>query len=215
MESNLITTTPSFHLSVIQRPKDYLFFDSDPFAPPPEDLNYIADMNTGKCYIDTYNDLITNPQKQICEKLEGKSFGVFTDNDGRNHMHLDKKIDGKWSQIICEQDFIDFVIGLQDVTNVHCGKLTMKTRYSRNETIFRADFKIHGSQWRDWVVIDWGQGYGKIPNKLWGFVRLNGLPSGNNGVHYGGISHTSKSCNLCPKHEILCRQKILCHKGPM
>ena len=45
--------------------KDYLFFDSDLFAPPPEDLNYIRDMNTGKCYIDTYNNLITNPQKQI------------------------------------------------------------------------------------------------------------------------------------------------------
>ena len=63
--------------------KDYLFFDSDPFAPPPEDLNYIADMNTGKCYIDTYNDLITNPQKQILVPtilyVDGTVTGQFVD----------------------------------------------------------------------------------------------------------------------------------------
>ena len=47
------------------RDEDYMFFDNDPFAPPPDDLDYIADFNTGLSYIETYKKLITNPNKQI------------------------------------------------------------------------------------------------------------------------------------------------------
>ena len=45
--------------------KDYLFFDDDPFAPPPLNLDYIQDINTGESYRETYARRITNPQKQI------------------------------------------------------------------------------------------------------------------------------------------------------
>ena len=45
--------------------KDYLFFDDDPFAPPPDDLDYIGDVNTGSAYIETYKKLITRPGRQI------------------------------------------------------------------------------------------------------------------------------------------------------
>ena len=47
------------------RDEDYMFFDDDPFAPPPDDLDYIADFNTGLSYIETYKKLITDPKKQI------------------------------------------------------------------------------------------------------------------------------------------------------
>jgi hypothetical protein len=47
------------------RKKDYLFFNDDPFAPPPEDLDYIKDLNTGLAYTETYKKLITKPGKQI------------------------------------------------------------------------------------------------------------------------------------------------------
>ena len=56
-------------LSLITDPrwedKDWLYFDEDPFAPPPEDLDYIADVNTGQAYLETYKKLITKPGKQI------------------------------------------------------------------------------------------------------------------------------------------------------
>jgi len=35
---------------------------------------------------------------------------------------------------------------------------------------------FHGSAWRDWVVVDWGQGHGKLPCKIWGFLDLSNLP---------------------------------------
>ena len=43
--------------------KDWLYFDEDPFAPPPEDLSYIEDINTGQAYRETYKKLITKPNQ--------------------------------------------------------------------------------------------------------------------------------------------------------
>lgn len=43
--------------------EDFLYFDNDPFAPPPDDLDYIGDLNTGAAYIETYKRLITKPNQ--------------------------------------------------------------------------------------------------------------------------------------------------------
>ena len=45
--------------------QDYLFFDGDPFAPPPENLDYIGDLNTGLAYTETWKHLITKPGRQV------------------------------------------------------------------------------------------------------------------------------------------------------
>ena len=44
---------------------DFLFFNNDPFAASPAELDYIADINMGKSYLDTYHALITEPKKQL------------------------------------------------------------------------------------------------------------------------------------------------------
>lgn len=46
--------------------EDWLFFDDDPFAPTPEDLDYVADFNTGQAYLETYRKLITKPNQVLC-----------------------------------------------------------------------------------------------------------------------------------------------------
>ena len=38
--------------------EDYLFFNNDPFAAPPDNLNYVQDLNTGRAYIETYHRAI-------------------------------------------------------------------------------------------------------------------------------------------------------------
>ena len=43
--------------------EDWLFFDNDPFAGPPENLKHVADINTGKAYLETYKKLITKPNQ--------------------------------------------------------------------------------------------------------------------------------------------------------
>jgi len=64
-------------------PEDYLVFDEDPFAPPPEELDYIADLNTGKRYLETWEKLITKPGKQILMPtplyIDGAATGHFVD----------------------------------------------------------------------------------------------------------------------------------------
>ena len=56
-------------LSLLTDPRweddDFLFFDDDPFAPPPEDLAHLGEINTGEAYIETYKRLITKPDSQI------------------------------------------------------------------------------------------------------------------------------------------------------
>jgi hypothetical protein len=45
--------------------KDYLWFDDDHLAGPPDNLDYVADINTGRAYTETYRRLIKNPDEQI------------------------------------------------------------------------------------------------------------------------------------------------------
>ena len=63
--------------------EDYLFFDNDPFSPPPANINTISDINTGLCYTETYRRLIQNPTKQVLLPLifyiDGAATGQFVD----------------------------------------------------------------------------------------------------------------------------------------
>ena len=43
----------------------YHFFNDDPNAPPPEDLEYVADIPTGDAFLDTYNVLCKGRKKQL------------------------------------------------------------------------------------------------------------------------------------------------------
>ena len=44
---------------------DYLFFDDNPFAPPPDEFRVLGDINTGLCYRKTYNEMIKDPSKEV------------------------------------------------------------------------------------------------------------------------------------------------------
>ena len=123
------------------------------------------------------------------DRVDGKCYGVKTMFNGVNIMYSRSKMGGQFPQVPCEQDYIDFLVGLQDLTELHCGKLAIKSRYKRNGVLFRADFQFNGAFWRDWVIVDWGKNFAQLPNKLWGFVDLKKLPPGNNGISYGGLDH--------------------------
>ena len=44
---------------------DYLFFNNDPLSEPPEDIDEIKDLNTGRAYIQSYRKYIQFPGKQV------------------------------------------------------------------------------------------------------------------------------------------------------
>ena len=62
---------------------DYLFFGNNPFQGPPDRLNYIEDLNTGRAYTETHRKLITKPNKQVLLPvifyIDGANTGQFSD----------------------------------------------------------------------------------------------------------------------------------------
>ena len=62
---------------------DFLHFANDPLAPPPDDLDYISDVNTGLSYSVTYKQLITNPQKQMLVPIILYIDGAITGQFGK------------------------------------------------------------------------------------------------------------------------------------
>jgi len=54
-------------------------------------------------------------------------------------------------------------------------KLKLLTLHRRNDMIFRGSASFRGSMWRDWVVVDWGRGFEKLPSRTRCFVDLSRL----------------------------------------
>lgn len=64
--------------------EDYLFFDDDPFCPPPEHIQQIGDVNTGRAYTETYKVRIQGrPGKKVLMPfiwyIDGATTGQFAD----------------------------------------------------------------------------------------------------------------------------------------
>ena len=64
------------------RNRDYLFFDQDPTAPPPEKVKFIEDINTGEAFLESYKKYITKPNQVplgIIFYIDGAVTGQFSD----------------------------------------------------------------------------------------------------------------------------------------
>jgi hypothetical protein len=63
--------------------------------------------------------------------------------------------------------------------------------HKQNGQVFSGHPNYRGKgPWKDWVWVDWGAGYGRLPAHIWCFVVLRGMPTGRNTIHYGGIPLT-------------------------
>lgn len=114
---------------------------------------------------------------------------VFTDEEGMSSFKLLTR--SKISrQAQWDSKLVDFLMGLQDVFktwNPH-ESLPIFTCHRRNGQIFRGHPNYRGKgPWRDWVWVNWGQGYGTTPCHIWCFVIIEGAPLGRNQFHYGGV----------------------------
>lgn len=93
---------------------------------------------------------------------------------------------------------LQFLIGLQNkirnnvqdriLDNLPKESLLIYTCHRRNGQIFRGHPNYRGKgAWKDWVWIDWGPGYGRLPSHIWCFVKLENIPTGRGSLEYGGI----------------------------
>ena len=114
---------------------------------------------------------------------------VFRDEGGGCgfKMHTRAKTASKtqWST-----ELLDFLLGLQDIiqTNGRPEPLAIFTKHRRSQQIFRGHPNFRGKgPWRDWVWVDWGAGWGRLPSHIWCFVVINSMP-GKKSIQYGGIT---------------------------
>jgi hypothetical protein len=60
---------------------DYLFHDDDPFSPPPSNLDYVGDINTGKAYLESYHKFILDSESEVLLPfifyIDGAATGQF------------------------------------------------------------------------------------------------------------------------------------------
>lgn len=91
------------------------------------------------------------------------------------------------------QEIVDWLNELQNLVlpfmpNTH---LPVLTQHTREGQMFygHPNFRSSGP-WKDWVLIDWGPGYGVLPSHIWCFIELENMPIGNQKVEYGGITLT-------------------------
>ena len=89
-------------------------------------------------------------------------------------------------------DLITFLNDLQNLVNPYIMErfLPIKTDHQRGKTIFRGHPNYRGHPWKDWVLVDWGTGYGTLPSHIWCFVTLKNMPTGRETLQYGGIKLT-------------------------
>ena len=62
--------------------EDYLFFQDDPLAPPPEQVTHLADLNTGDAYLKSHEKMITHPRQCLLAVpiyIDGANTGQFND----------------------------------------------------------------------------------------------------------------------------------------
>jgi hypothetical protein len=118
-------------------------------------------------------------------KVGGGKFHCYFDEDlGHNTIKmLHRMVDSDSLKV--ETALVDFVVDLQTAVSKFQDTVLLRTNHDQNGAKFRGHMNFRGSVWRDWVMIDWGDD-GVLPNKIWGFVDLTGLPQ-NSGVDFGGL----------------------------
>jgi len=109
-------------------------------------------------------------------------------------------IGGKCTKVWVKVDLINFLVDLQDCVNLDIPRIALKSLHKRNGQLFRSHMRFRGSVWRDRVVVDWGAGYAKIPNKIWGFVDLSKLRK-NSRIKFGGITQLQPAIDIKECHK--------------
>lgn len=88
-----------------------------------------------------------------------------------------------------DEGAIAFLLDLQEKIQEHLPgyELPIYTEHKRDGQVFRGHPNYRGQgAWRDWVEVNWGAGYGKLPCNIWCFVDLS-CTNLTSWVDHGGI----------------------------
>ena len=156
------------------RPSDYYVVDSDE-SMPDEESN--SQTSSDKDEIFTDDAMIT---VYYDEEEQANAFKMAS-----RSRHADKTA--------MNNELLDFLVGLQGETSQYlpAASLPIYTRHQRGKVIFHAHPNYRGQgPWKDWAIIDWGKGWGRMPGHIHAFVVLDNMPKGRDAIQYGGIALT-------------------------
>jgi hypothetical protein len=114
------------------------------------------------------------------EKNQQYQYGIYKSNA----VHCNKNV--------CHQQLATF-IGEEIFEKIPgCECISGFSEHKRNKQIFRAHPNYRGTNlWNDWVMIDWGRGWGIQAAQIWTFLNLENLPTGTNFI----VGHTNMRLN--------------------
>ena len=156
----------------------------------------MEEIDKGRCiwhYFDTFppdSSSDSENSSNLPDAFTGETrISVFLDDDNECGFKLHTRSTNK-AKVAWDTQLLDFLLGLQDLVqaNGEENALDICTMHRRKAQIFRGHPNYRGKgPWRDWVWVDWGAGWGRLPCHIWCFVVINEEP-GRRRLKYGGIA---------------------------
>ena len=141
----------------------------NPNQPRPQNLDQSCPISTDDCMIRVYLD----------EETHAPAFRLLS-----RSKHAAKTT--------LHSDLLTFLFALQVKVSDHTPHtfLPIYTRHTRQGQIFHGHPNYRGcGAWKDWVIVDWGQGHGELCAHIHCFVSLQGMPKGRGKtLQYGGVT---------------------------
>jgi hypothetical protein len=156
----------------------------------------LEEIENGRCiwhYFDTFppdSASDSGDSKDASDIFTGETrISVFWDKENECAFKIHTRSTNT-GRVAWDTELLGFLLDLQDLlqANGEANPLGIFTMHRRKDQIFRGhpDFRGKGP-WRDWVWVDWGAGWGRLPCHIWCFVVIN-EKAGKGRLKYGGIT---------------------------
>ena len=149
------------------------------------------------------DDLVAEDTEEAVPRLRirtgGTKINIFEDPDeeGQPAFHVQGRSKYKGTTRL-DRHLLQFLFDLQNVIWEHTNTdafLPVLSEHRRGDNVFRGHPNHRGNgPWKDWAVIDWGPGWGRLPSHIWCFVVVEGFESGTLGPVFGGIRLANGVC---------------------
>ena len=135
----------------------------------------------------------TDSDSDVAIRTGGSRIRIFEDSDNEHIPSFEMLSRSKTQQkkTVWVQEAVDWLNALQNLVIEFIPEphLQVFTQHKRGETVFygHPNFRSSGP-WKDWALIDWGEGWGTLPSHIWCFVELRNMPIGSKRLQFGGIT---------------------------
>ena len=120
---------------------------------------------------------------------DGTRFAVYFDDELEENNFEMKPRSATKGQTTMHIGLLGFLVGFQSLVIEHIPTQEMQifTRHKRGSQIFRGHPNYRGKgPWKDWAIVDWGPGCGRLPCQISCFAGLALLDT-NRKLEFGGV----------------------------